>query len=717
MANYIKMVLISEAEYLNLRNFKYQPHELEQYRDEEADDNDEEADDNDDDDDDDDDEQHRQQQENELRRQEEENARIIQAEENARMQAEENARMRAEEDARIQAEENARIQNEVNTRGQEADVNWRQRLEFYKTKNQEQRREAMREALRVRLIADEDALRRRQAEEEAVEFERLRELQLAEDVAEHERRQQDEYERNMQLQQEEYERNERLAEELEAQGRSEEDRLRQEKLGQQRDELEIIAGEKNPNKLERRWEKFVVKTIAKKKIPERIKEDPPNEKERKAMRRINKAKIDVKNDQWALKRIMQKSKIKIRNDKEFTRYRRRFSHLLKNIRRDTEFRNQMEKWAVKKANGGLLPEAVEKLLTYHEQKQLKQKQKNMSPEVIINLQRITEDEILKQYEKRGFDVNRVDEDLELENFEPTEEELELERQALAQQRRERERQALAEDPYLQEEEEDDDTLMYEGGIAKRKEEATVDSQDEFLDHGIVLFGVPQSLKYNCRQLLRQLELRNAIHQRNILPPDEAPNEPIAKNVDVPKLLHLCVRNTHAPKTNLGATPETLAGYKIIKMHATVDPTLTAYFGESLRRDMRKEVQIKLLPSKLILKKRLRAPPKKKKAAVTILDLSDSEDFQPPKTKKVKKKERKSRGKDPKNIWDDAAKAKMAKWKEESEARAADRLRRLQMQNPPTFRQAHRHQVDNERARFGGPPPPAGHPFASYHNKS
>src|SRR5271156_2604432 len=369
MANYLKMVLISEAEYLNLQNFKYQPHELEQYRDEEADDNDEEADDNDndddDDDDDDDDEQHRQ---------EEENARIIQAEENARMQAEENARMRAEEDARIQAEENARIQNEVNTRGQEADVNWRQRLEFYKTKNQEQRREAMREALRVRLIADEDALRRRQAEEEAVEFERLRELQLAEDVAEHERRQQDEYERNMQLQQEEYERNERLAEELEAQGRSEEDRLRQEKLGQQRDELEIIAGEKNPNKLERRWEKFVVKTIAKKKIPERIKEDPPNEKERKAMRRINKAKIDVKNDQWALKRIMQKSKIKIRNDKEFTRYRRRFSHLLKNIRRDTEFRNQMEKWAAKKANGGLLPEAVEKLLTYHEQKQLKQKQ-------------------------------------------------------------------------------------------------------------------------------------------------------------------------------------------------------------------------------------------------------------------------------------------------------------------------------------------------------
>ena len=58
-------------------------------------------------------------------------------------------------------------------------------------------------------------------------------MQLAEDVAEHERRQQDEYERNIQLEQEEFERNERLAEDLDAQGRSEEERLRQEKLGQQ----------------------------------------------------------------------------------------------------------------------------------------------------------------------------------------------------------------------------------------------------------------------------------------------------------------------------------------------------------------------------------------------------------------------------------------------------------------------------------------------------
>ena len=154
-------------------------------------------------------------------------------------------------------------------------------------------------------------------------------MELAEDIPEHERRQQEEYERNEQLEQEEYERNERLAEDLEEQQRAEEQRLAQERLGQQRDELEIIAGVKNPNKLERRWEKFVAKAIAKKQIPERIKEDPPNEKERNVMRRINKAKIDVKNDQWTLRRIMQKSKVKIRNDEEFTRYRRRFSHLLK----------------------------------------------------------------------------------------------------------------------------------------------------------------------------------------------------------------------------------------------------------------------------------------------------------------------------------------------------------------------------------------------------
>src|SRR3981189_285612 len=237
-----------------------------------------------------------------------------------------------------------------------------------------------------------------------------------------------------------------------------------------------------------------------------------------------------------------------------------------------------------------------------------------------------------------------------------------------------------------------------------------------------LSNVPRALQGHARQLLEELQRRDIIWDSNIYAHEADPN-PTQMNIDTARFLQLAVRNTHRADNNLSAGPRTVAAIGLLKFHADRDPTLTSYLGETVLRDLRREYGTEIRPSAFtprVIKRRAKKPQKPLKVGEksTVLHYSDKHNFpRPSDMKRITPKKPEPRSKKAKldvgkRLQEIAQHDELLRREGVAAAeRARGRLAALRGQNePPTFRQAHADRAAVERARLMGPQLPPTHGY-------
>src|SRR5271156_3948504 len=603
MATYAKMILISEAEYLNLKNYKYLPNEIREYGDEDDDDDDDDGGDDDDDDDDKGDDDGDDDDEGD-----DEALEIAAAEEQARA---EGARRAAEVE-----EENQRYAEELDRAAKEAD----ERIQAGMQNDELIAREMARQD-KVKMDADDE--QRRQDDQE-----------IEEEYRQH------------------YE---------------------------EREAAEALASDIGGN---------LQAIIAKARVPKVVQDlEGVRKNEVEAVKVIERAIYDRRRPLSfeTMRRIIERSYLALpdaeRGRMQRENQKKRLSKFARIIKQRKEFEQKYRRETLKLRNetknselDNLLPNDIQKQMSQKQKDDLERDLTNLPKDLKVIVRRITDEEILNKYLGNAHTLENLVNELELETFDADAEDLRLERERQDYARQmDEDRRAEALRVELAEEAAEDarnnamrwrfeerrrhlmDELMDEDpndtAIYNRTGEmdydiagdetlpAVEDPADESLDMTADLNSIPCSLQHQARQLLYQLNLREVLHN-NTFYPHEEDHQLEQANVDIPKLLHLAVRNTHQPRHNLGATEETVRALQLLKNYATLDVNLTAYLGETMRRELRRENnQIPMARSRLVksVVKRPYLQKGLKKAAGakrTILDFESDEDFKPSKLKKL-----------------------------------------------------------------------------------
>ena len=607
MATYAKMILISEAEYLNLKNYKYLPNEIREYGDDDDDDDDDDDGGGDDDDDDDEGGDDDEGDDEALER--------AAAEEQARA---EGARMAAEAE-----EENQRYAEELDRAAREVD-----------------------ERIQAGMQNDE-LIAREMARQDKVKMDAEKGLRATVD----EQRRQDDQEIEEEYRQH-YE---------------------------EREAAEALASDIGGN---------LQAIIAKARVPKVVQDlEGVRKNEVEAVKVIERAIYDRRRplSLETMRRIIERSYLALpdaeRGRMQRENQKKRLSKFARIIKQRKEFEQKYRRELLKLRDetqnselDNLLPNDIQKQMSQRQKDDLERDLTNLPKDLKVILRRITDEEILNKYLGNAHTLENLVNELELETFDADAEDLRLERERQDYARQmDEDRRAEALRVELAEEAAEDarnnamrwrfeerrrhlmDELMDEDPndttIYNRTSEmdydiagdetlpAAEDPADESLDMTADLNSIPCSLQHQARQLLYQLNLREVLHN-NTFYPHEEDHQLEQANVDLPKLLHLAVRNTHQPRHNLGATEETVRALQLLKNYATLDVNLTAYLGETMRRELRRENnQIPMAPSRLVksVVKRPYLQKGLKKAAGakrTILDFESDEDFKPSKLKKL-----------------------------------------------------------------------------------
>src|SRR3977135_2085063 len=250
----------------------------------------------------------------------------------------------------------------------------------------------------------------------------------------------------------------------------------------------------------------------------------------------------------------------------------------------------------------------------------------------------------RQYEEEMQRQREEDEDEEVREHEERirleANEKERENQIRREQQREREARVtqLAEDRRQYEaqttrqmQESHIDRQLQEAQEEKRRVEARLNQIQKRPDY---LKNIPPALHGRAQQLIDQLERRGILDGSTVYPPHERETNYPIENVDVPRLIQLCVRDTHRKDDNLQAGPRTTSAFEMIQAHGRHDPDLTAYFGASLLRAFRRDYpRAEIQPSRLTIPTKI---PRTKiprmgspRQPRTVLDYSDDDDFTVP----------------------------------------------------------------------------------------